>query len=181
MWIRARRRLTAFRSIRSVSVPATEYMHCMLFSWFHMPAFPRLSNIFLFAAFKRYNINKHHRRSVSGLKFPPSGKLPVSPSRIHDKHKHLYPRRFIRAFLLCFFRVRKINKKRAASAGGYALETWDHGLTAFPNIISTTVPSPSSFSCTEVLACCFSCCAMPSIVAGCAEYYSAVSDSLGVA
>jgi len=77
---------------------------------------------FLSAAFKRYNINKHHRRSLSGLGSQHQGKLPVSPSRIHDKHKHIYPRRFFGLFILLFFREGKHQK--ASCISGYALETW---------------------------------------------------------
>ena len=114
-----------------------------------------------------------------GSEFPTSGKLPVSPSRIHDKHKHLYPRRSFRAFLLCFFFWGgKSSKKRAVSRLRFG--NMDHGLTAFPNIISTTVPSSSLFM-YRSSACLLLFIAMPSIAAGCADYRSVVLGSLGVA
>jgi hypothetical protein len=66
-----------------------------------------------------------------GSEFP---NIRESPSRIHDKHKHLYPRRFFRLSILLFWG--KGNHQKASCISGYASETWDHGLTALPNITS---------------------------------------------
>jgi hypothetical protein len=71
---------------------------------------------------------QHHQASSAfslGPEFPTSGKLPVSPSRIHDKHKHHYPRRFLGLSHFVFW-----GHQKASCISGYALETWDYGLTA---------------------------------------------------
>jgi hypothetical protein len=116
-----------------------------------------------------------------GSEFPTSGKLPVSPSRIHDKHKHLYPRRFFSGFSILLFFLGGGNRQKGEPYQRLRFGNMDHGLTAFPNIISTTVPSSSSFFMYRSSACLLLFIAMPSIAAGCADYRSVVLGSLGVA
>ena len=152
MWPTTKLRLTAFRFIRFVSVPATECMRRMPFLWLLHAGF-----YLLICCVQALQHQQASSAFSLGSGFPISGKLPVSPSRIHDKHKHLYPRRSFRAFLFCFFRVREIIKKRACISS-YALETWDHGLNGsskhyFHNC--SLFFFLLLFSCTEVSACCF--------------------------
>lgn len=91
-----------------------------------------------------------------GSKTSTLGKLPVSPSRIHDKHKHLHPRRF-RAFSFAFLGTSKTRVTPVTT-----LQDMDHGLTAFPHC-SHTFP----FSCTEI-SMLLPFMPLPSIAAGCA-------------
>ena len=111
---------------------------------------------------------QHHQASSAfslGSEFPTFGNLPVSPPRIHDKHKHIYPRRFFRAFLFLFF----WGHQKANRISGYALETWDHGLTALSKHYFHNCFFFFSSTCTEVQHVAYLI-AMPSITAGCAEY-----------
>lgn len=112
---------------------------------------------------------QHHQALSAfslGSEFPKSGKLPVSPSRIHDKHKHLYPRRFFRALLFAFLG----QHRKASRISGYALETWDHGSTALSKHYFHNCSVFFLFFMYRSSACCFFI-AKPSIAAGCADYF----------
>jgi hypothetical protein len=106
----------------------------------------RLPPPYLLLRFERYTISKHHRRSITGLQFPTSGKMPLGSSRIsRRKHKHLYRRRFpgFSIFFCFLFLFGRTSKERAASFAAMLLKTWIYGLTAF-------LKSCFLFLCTEL-------------------------------
>ena len=111
---------------------------------------------------------QHHQASSAfslGSEFPTSGKLPVSPSRIHDKHQHHYPRRFLGGFShFCFLGTSKSELYRRLRFGDMGLRTDGSFQTLLPQLL------PFSFSCTQLqhVACLLP---VPSIAAGCADHF----------
>jgi hypothetical protein len=72
---------------------------------------------------------QHYQASSAfslGSEIPMLWTLLVSPSRIHDKHQHLHPRRF-RAFYFALLGIIKSGPCHRPR------EDMDHGLTAFPH------------------------------------------------
>ena len=101
-------------------------MHRMLFSWVYMLALSRFLFTFSFAAFKRYNITKHHRRSLSGLNSQHQGNCRSAHHGFTTSISITIRGVFWGVFLIFVF----WGHQKASCISGYALETWDYGLTA---------------------------------------------------
>ena len=134
------------------------------------------STYLLFAAFKRYNIINHHRRSFSGLNSQHQGNC--RPAHHGFTTSISINIRGVFFGLSYFAFLGEIIKKRAVSAAAL----WKHG-SRIDGSSKHYFQNCSLFFLYPMYrspACCFSI-AMPSIAAGCADYLSVVSDSLGVA
>jgi hypothetical protein len=125
----------------SLPVPGTEYLHLACLSRYYMLTPLRLSLTSSFAAFERYNISKHHGRSLSG---------PKSQYQGHCRSAHHGFTTSISISIRGVFRVSYLLFWESSKSGPChrLRKDMDHGLTASP----TTSPSHLFLvPCTEIL------------------------------
>jgi hypothetical protein len=111
--------------IYSFRVSAGHWMraHRTLLPRFHMLASSQLSHTFLSAAFKRYYINKHHRRSLAGLNSQHQGNCRSAHHGFMTSISISIRGVFFFGIFYFAFLLGKSSKKRAVSAA----TLWKHG------------------------------------------------------
>jgi hypothetical protein len=123
------------------------YLICL--SWYHVLAFDPTSISLSFAAFQRYTISKHYRRSITGLQFHHIGDFATriitdfTTGSISISIRGVFWTFLFFAFLLWFGKTSKGEPHRLR----LRFEDMESRIDGFSQIMSSTFPV--SFSCVQ--------------------------------